>query len=228
MAIDTSYLYECKHCKKRFTKERFFMSHECKEMLRSREIQTMQGQQAYQLYKLWLDKQKRKAPAIEVFITSTFYTSFFKFANHAKELGVNDPELFVTLMVARGISPALWTRDECYQEYVEHLDKKSDPYRQAENTLNELLNLAEKLDCPIEQVFVKLKYGEIMMLLNQHKLSPWVLFCSSKFKDKLGTLDEGDRANLMRTLGITYWAHALEQKPEVVKDMRLLVSGVGL
>lgn len=228
MTLDISYRYECKHCKKRFMKERAFMAHECKEMLRSREIQTMQGQQAYQLYKLWLEKQRRKPPTIEVFISSTFYTSFYKFAGHSKELGISDYSLFIDLMAKQGISPALWTRDDCYQLYIEHLDKKSDPYRQAENTLNELIKLAEKLECPIGQVFEKLHYGELMTLLNQHKLSPWVLFCSSKFKAKMNTLEDHDRALLMKTLGISYWAHTLEQKPEIVKDMRILVSEVGL
>lgn len=204
------------------------MAHECKEMLRSREIQTMQGQQAYQLYKLWLEKQRRKAPGIEVFITSTFYTSFYKFAGHARTLGINDPELFVAIMVTREISPALWVRDECYQEYVEHLDKKSDPYRQAENTLNEMIKLSEKLDCPIGQVFDKLKHGELMAMLNQHKLSPWVLFCSTKFKHRLTTFDADERALVMKTIGVSYWAHALEQKPEIVRDLRVLVSEVGL
>lgn len=223
-----THLYECKHCRKRFMKEGAFMAHECKEMLRSREIQSMQGQQAYQLYKLWLEKQRRKPPTIEVFITSTYYTSFYKFAGHARELGISDPDLFVQLMVGQGISPALWTRGDCYDLFIEHLDKKSDPYRQAENTLKELMGIAEKLDCSIGDVFGKLHYGEIMTLLNQHKLSPWILFCSGRFKERLAAFDEAEKTNLLRTIGATYWAHKLEEKPAVVQDMKHLVSEVGL
>lgn len=209
-------------------KESAFMAHECKEMLRTREIQTVQGQQAYQLYKLWLEKQRRSPPTIDVFVTSTYYTSFYKFAQQTKELGISDPELFVQLMVAQGISPALWTRNDCYELYIEHLDKKADPYRQAEMTLTELMKLASKLECDVSEVFEKLHYGEIMTLLNQHKLSPWILFCSNRFKERLAKLDEGEKTTLMRTIGVTYWAHKLEEKPAVVQDMKLLVTEVGL
>ena len=55
------------------------MKHECTGMVRSREIQTVIGQQAYCLYKFWLEKQRKSAPLIDTFCTSSFYTSFIKF-----------------------------------------------------------------------------------------------------------------------------------------------------
>lgn len=226
--IDSKTLYQCKHCMKKFSREPYFMAHECKEMLRSKEIQTMVGQQSYQLYKLWLEKQRRKAPTIEVFTTSTFYTSFYKFAVHSRAIGLSDHEAFVGLMITRGISPALWTRDEPYEEYIAYIDKKSDPYRQAELTLAELIKLAEKIDCPLPQIFENLKYGELLSLLTQRKLSPWVLFCSTAFKAKLTTFDADDRSLLMKTIGVAYWSHTFEQKPEIVKDLKLLVSEIGI
>jgi hypothetical protein len=228
MALDTSFLYQCKFCKKRFTKERHFMAHECKEMIRSREIQTVVGQRAYILYKHWLEKQRRKPPPIETFVTSTYYTGFIKFATFCKETSISDPELYVELMVKRGISPALWTKDEPYSIYLEHIDKRADPYKQAEHTLECLAIVADKLGIQIDQVFDELRYGEMMDLINQRQLTPWILFCSSKFKQWVSKLDEYERTALMKAIGIGYWQMTFEKNPSVLADMKELVNGVGI
>lgn len=228
MSLDTSYLYQCKFCTKRFTKERHFMAHECKEMLRSREIQSVVGQRAYILYKHWLEKQRRKPPPIETFITSTYYSSFIKFATFCKDTSIADPEMYVELMVKQGLSPALWLRDEAYGYYLEYMDKRADPYTQAEHTLKCLGSVADKLEINIGDVFSELRYGEMLELINQRQLSPWILFCSQKFKAWIARLDDHERAVLMKAIGIGYWQMMLEKKPEIVKDMKMLAAGVGI
>jgi hypothetical protein len=209
-------------------KERHFMAHECKEMLRSREVQTMIGQRAYILYKHWLEKQRRKPPPIETFVTSTYYTAFIKFATFCRDTSIADPELYVELMVKKGISPSLWMKDEPYGMYLEHMDKHADPYDQAERTLNCLATVAEKLEIPIGNVFAELRYGEMLELINQRQLSPWILFCSPKFKEWVAKLDEHERAHLMKSIGIVYWQMVLEKNPQVVQDMKTLVADVGI
>lgn len=226
--IDSTYLYQCSYCKKRFMKERFFMAHECEQMKRSREVQSLEGQQAYQLYRHWLEKQRRKAPPVETFVTSAYYTSFMKFIAATKALGIGDPKLYIDLMVERNYSPALWLRDECYHEYISYVDKKLDPYKQAEMTLNELIKTAAKLDVELPVVFAALEFGELLQLVNQRRLSPWILFCSIKFKERMTAFDEEQRKLLLKAMGMTYWSHAFEQKPEVVKAMKELVAEVGL
>jgi hypothetical protein len=151
-----------------------------------------------------------------------------KFAHWARDTSIGDIELYVELMVKRGISPALWTRSEAYKEYLEHLDKRSDPYEQAEATLNTLSGLAEKLNTPINSLFSTLKYGEVLQLVQQRRLSPWVLFCSKTFKDWTTKLDPQERAMLMQAIGIDYWAMKLEKFPDVVNDMKLITQGVGI
>lgn len=228
MALDTKYLYQCKYCKKQFMKEKHFMAHECKEMLRSREIQTVAGQRAYISYKLWLEKQRRKPPPIETFVTSTYYTGFMKFAHFCKDTSIADPETYVEIMVKKGISPTLWLKDDAYAMYLEHMDKRADPYDQAERTLNCLATVAEKLEIPIGDVFAELRYGEMLELINQRQLSPWILFCSPKFKEWVAKLDEYERTNLMKSIGIVYWQMVLEKNPKVVQDMKCLVADIGI
>lgn len=221
-------LYSCKYCSKKFYKERAFMAHECTQMVRSREIQTLIGQMAYGLYKLWLEKQRRKPPAPEGFCSSAYYSSFIKFARWAKETSIPDTEKYVELMVSAKIAPALWRRDDAYRIYLEHLDKKTDPYEQVNISVETIMTLSEGLEIQPAEVFSKFTSAEISELINQRRLTPWLLFCSKSFKDWINTLHEGDRKALMQNIGIEYWSMRLERAPEVVKNVREIAQALGI
>lgn len=221
-------LYDCKYCKKKFFNERTFMKHECTQMVRSREIQTIIGQSAYGMYKHWLEKQRRKPPPVEGFLTSSYYTSFIKFAEWCKETSIPDPQKYIELMVSEKISPALWRRNDAYQIYLEYVDKRSDPYEQVGVSVDTLLSISELMEVPPGEIFKSYTAGDILMLIQQRKLSPWLLFCSKKFKEWIGSLHEVDRSELMRSIGIEYWATKLEKAPEVVKQVKVIAEEMGI
>ena len=220
--------YVCKHCKKKFISERAYMKHECTQMLRSREIQTPIGQSAYGLYKIWMEKQRRAAPPIETFLTSAYYSSMVKFAQWLRETGIPDPQKYVELMVNAKISPALWKRNEAYQIYLEHVDKKSNPLAQATTSIETILDLAAGLECEPGEVFSKFQAGEILELIQQRRLSPWILFCSKSFKSWYQSLHDVDRSELMRHIGIDYWSNKMEQNPKVVQELRGIAESIGI
>ena len=221
-------LYDCKYCNKKFFNERTFLKHECTAMTRSREIQTVIGQAAYCMYKLWLEKQRRKPPAVEGFISSAYYSSFYKFSEWTRETGIPDPEKYIELMLKEKIAPALWRRNEAYQIFLEYSDKKSDPYEQVNNSIDTILALADGLEIKPSEVFKRFTSGEISGLILQRRLSPWLLFCSKSFKEWLTTLNEGERTALMKHIGINYWSEKLEKSPDVVKNVREIAEVLGI
>jgi hypothetical protein len=197
-------------------------------MSRSREVQTIIGQQAYLLYKAWLEKQRRKPPAIEGFMTSAYYSSFVKFAEWSRDTGIPDPEKYCELMANAKIAPALWRRSEAYQIFLEYTDKRSDPFEQVQNTIETLLTLSEGLEIEMGDVFGKFTSGEITELIQQRRLSPWLLFCSKRFKEWMGTLHEGERRDLMKNIGISYWSEKFERSPAVVKEVKVIAEQLGI
>jgi hypothetical protein len=204
------------------------MKHECTAMTRSHEIQTVLGQMAYGLYKLWLEKQRRKPPAVEGFIASAYYSSFLKFAEWCRETGIPDPEKYIEIMLKDKIAPALWRRTEAYKMFLEWTDRRSDPYEQVSNTVETILALSEGLEVKPAQVFSQFTSGEITELIQQRRLSPWLLFCSKSFKDWTNTLHEGERRALFNNIGIVYWSERLEKAPEVVKNVKLIAAELGI
>lgn len=218
----------CKHCKRKFISERAFMKHECTQMIRGREIQTPIGQSAYGLYKVWMEKQRRAAPPIETFLSSAYFTSFIKVAAWMRETGIPDPQKYVELMVAAKIAPALWRRNEAYQIYLEHFDKKTSPISQATDTIETILALAEGLECEPGEVFSKFQVGDILELIQQRRLSPWLLFCSRSFKDWYQGLHTADRSALMKNIDVNFWSSKMEQKPEIVKELSQIARDIGI
>jgi len=197
-------------------------------MERAKEIQTIEGRQAYELYKVWLEKQKRGAPPIETFCSSSYYTAFLKFAIWVRETGIPKPDKYVEMMIKEKISPTLWRRSEAYAIYLEYHDKLSSPLDQAAITIDIIQSLAEGLECHPSAVFSSFKVGEILELIQQRRLSPWLLFCSRSFKGWVSTLDTQDRKYLMNGIGVDYWAMKLESAPEVVKNLRELAESLGI
>ena len=204
------------------------MKHECTQMVRGREIQTVIGQSAYGLYKIWMEKQRRAAPPIETFLSSAYYTSFISFATWVRETGVSDSEKYVELMVTSKIAPALWRRNEAYQIYLEYYDKRASPIQQATMTIETLIALSEGLECELGEVFSKFEVGEILELIQQRRLSPWLLFCSKSFKNWYHTLHDSQRSALMKSIGIDYWSNKLENNPNVVIELKNLAESIGI
>lgn len=221
-------LWQCAYCKATLPNEAKFMKHECKEMLRHGHLKTVDGQAAYQFYCDWMKLNKRKAPNIDSFATSRYYTSFVKFVEHKKKISLHAPDTFLRLMVERDISPTLWVRPQCYSIYLEYYDNMHNPMSQVADTIEFLVRRSEKDGVPLDKLFAHLGVHEITELIVLRKLSPWLLFCSSTFGDFLRTLTPGDWTILQDVINPTYWAEKLENNSEMVAEIIDYSNSVGL
>jgi hypothetical protein len=134
----------------------------------------------------------------------------------------------VDIMVKEGLSPSLWRGDDAYRMYIEHVDKKVDPYTQASETVKVLDEIVLQKSCEFANVFDHLVFGEVLSLISKKHLSPWLLLCSGKFRAWMGKLDRGDQELLLMTMGHLYWRDVLDRNPDIVKSMREIVADLGL
>ena len=141
--MSTGYKFECKFCGMRFKQESRFMNHRCVAMKRDEQIKTPMGQASWSYYQKWMKAQRRSIPSIETFLTSKFYTTFMKFAESVQKVGLPDVDTFVWYMTEKKIQPVIWINNEIYTNYIEFLDKKADPYKAADRTINCLFKLAD-------------------------------------------------------------------------------------
>lgn len=220
--------WECGYCLKQFQRESAFLRHKCPEMERAEKTQSIQGQAAYVYYSEWMKAYKRKVPPIETFTTSRYFNSFVKFAVYVKKLNIARPDAFVRLMKEKDISPMLWTRDECYTMYLEWNDRRSAPMEQAEITIKTIIDITDAANIEPAEVFNVMHPREIVQLVRLRKLSPWILLCSTAFKDLLTRMEDHDKEELLNVIGYNYWATKFEQNPEIVEQMKVFAKEMGI
>jgi hypothetical protein len=197
-------------------------------MERAEVIKTAIGQSAYAHYQIWMTKNRRRAPPIETFQTSVYFTPFIKFAEFARNVSLPNVEKYIELMVEKKISPTLWSRNECYSIYLEWNDRLSTPMEQAEISVDTIMKIADAGGVSPGEAFKVLHPADIMQFLIERKLSPWLLLCSKAFKSKLKEMNEGEQKEIMRLIGIDYWATKLERNPKVVEEMKLIAKELGI
>lgn len=223
-------LWQCHYCKKSFIRESSFMRHTCKEMIRQIEIRSKEGQAAYQFYIDWMKLCKYKAPSIDAFMTSRYYTSFYKFAVHVQKIHLDGPAVtvFMRLMVERDLSPTLWVRHQCYSIYIEFYDKMQSPMDQVINSIELLVSISDREEIELSNIFTHLGVHHITELVALRKLSPWLLFCSRSFGEFLKSITQEDWDVLQQVINPTYWAEKLENNKDTVAEIVAASNEVGL
>ncbi|KKN24899.1 hypothetical protein LCGC14_0890170 [marine sediment metagenome] len=220
--------YECKYCHQAFERETNYMRHHCDLMKRHEEIVTPVGQAAYQHYSDWMEVYKRMAPPLDTFLSSRFYKSFIKFAKYVIELNIPETSVFIRLMHERDISPTIWTNDQVYALYLEYLDHKLTPMGQAKITVNTLFKLADERGCNIEEFFTTYHPNEVLQLLRERRLSPWILLFSTQFQIMLKRCSEEQRALFEALIRPHYWRYKFEKNPKYVELMKKYVEELNI
>lgn len=220
--------WQCHHCERRFSSESIFMRHHCEPKRRSQEIATPLGISAYSLYKDWMRLRKFGQPNQAAFLESKFYRSFINFAQLIVDTNISNPQKYIEIMVAGEIQPVLWCNKNAYALYLDWTDKLSDPIDQVGASINYLMDISEKNDVKLEDIFTHLGPQEIIQLVRQRRLSPWLLFCSSKFGQFLKTLDSSHLVSFNSVVNAEYWGGRFQKDKASVESIKNIAKQMGL
>ena len=131
-------------------------------------------------------------------------------------------------MKEKDISPTIWKSDEAYALYLEFIDRKGDPVKQAEITINTLFDIAEAADCGVDEVFEILTGAELIQLLRERRLSPWILLHSVKFSQFFATTLPEERIIIESIIRPKYWAEKFQKNPNSIELMRKYTKELNL
>lgn len=222
-------LYKCEFCYHTFSNESKFLAHQCKQMKRDEEFRSSVGQSAWAMYKKWMELQRKFVPNPDSFLHSKYFSSLVKFARFVRQVKIPDVERYISLMVTEDIPPALWTNDEFYSLYLQYLDKRLPPNKQAEITINTLLNIADAADCDVSEVFDVIEPNELIQLLRQRRLFPWLLLKSPKFGRYVTTRTTTEQLVAIETLiKPDFWKKKITENPDSGEMMKKYVDALGL
>jgi len=217
--------FVCQFCEKSFSMESKYIAHQCKQRKRNEEVKTPVGQSAWQYYQDWMHAHKRAAPAVEIFLSSRYYMSFIKFAKFVQSVKLPDVKAFIWLMKEKDLPPPVWTSNQVYVNYIEYLDRKTSPLQQANITVNTLLELAEKYNTSTSNLFHIIHPNEVINLVRERRLSPWVLLCSEQFKQFIGKRANPEQRILLSSLiRAGYWPEKFKKYPKELEEIKKIVK----
>lgn len=221
--------FRCNHCGHAFVHEERLLRHRCKEMIRKDEFQTPQGQAAWQYFQIWMKANHRLVQPVKAFLHSKFYGAFMRFAKFCKETRIPDPEMYIRYMIQLDAQPAMWTNNQIYASFIEHMDRNVPPIKNAKITIETLFNTAEDLGCTVDLVFDKIDPNDLIQLLIQRRLSAWFLLKSPKFHKFYSQRMSKEQRMLLETIVIPkIWAAKLKKHPEDVEKIESFVKALGL
>lgn len=222
------YKYRCKFCEAGFVNEDRYLKHRCKEMERDEQMRTPEGLAAWEHYKTWLTLQRRQPPTVQTFLSSKYYTSFYKFAVFAKKVGIPNTEQYIRRMIRHKVNPTIWTSDEIYTEYLKYLDTGKDPYIQVKHTVDFLFKAAKILECNVDDIFDHLEPDEVIQMLRRRQISPWILIHSPKFKAFVEKMSVDQKMVFKTVVKPDVWVQRRRDNPEVASKMKEIVRELNL
>lgn len=204
------------------------MRHHCKEKARLDELKSVRGQSAYLYYTEWMKVQGRKAPPIETFSTSKFYSTFLKFADHVIRTTIPNPVNFIKVMTDSGITPAMWTRDEVYSSYLKTYDMSISPDEQVVSSLELINTLCIDYECSPAELFSLMKPDRLADLIRQKKLSPWLLLASKVFRDWLRSIPVEDSDIIKHAINVGAMSIRIQEEAQLFSEFGKVAREVGL
>lgn len=222
--------YTCKACHSVFVREDRFLAHYCKHMKRQDDFNSPDGQAAWIHYQTWMRKMNRIPPSSGLsFMSSKYFRTFINFTEYVRKVSLPNVDKFIWLMVQKDFPPTLWVTNDAYEIYLEFLDHKLTPMEQTQTSIKTLIKVAEKHEVDLAEVFTKLGIPDLIRMLQTRQLSPWLLLHSAKFKEIYRNQCSMEQKMIMGTLiKGDFWAQKIEDNPESVEKIKLLVSEMGI
>lgn len=220
-------MFRCEYCGQVYVREQAFLKHRCEQMERALIFDTPVGQAAYKIYQQWWKLRKRIPPSADKFKESVNFRSMVEFAKFARKTKLN-VDVYLNTVIKHQLNPEHWLRDDVYAKYLEYIDKTMTSDEQIKMCVDYILKLSEALDCDTSEVFTNLEPAEMMQLVRDRKMSPWILLHSGQFKQWLIAQDHDTQLRLQDLIRPVYWKLRFTKEPAAVKQAKQIAKAMGI
>lgn len=224
-----SYKYQCSYCDKKYKQEVAFYNHDCEQKIRSDEIKTPSGQRAYDYYQEWMDAKGYHRAGITTFIESHYYKAFIRFSIFARKVNLPLPKEYIRVMVEHTMQPTMWTDNKAYKYYIEYLDRRVSPKKQAKLSANTILSFCDKNQIDTSEFFDYIVPNELLQFIIGRHLSPWFLLNSERFRKYYTDVFSDAHIDMFDDIhSLTQWSVKFAKHPKEVKYIKQMVLELDL
>jgi len=184
---------------------------------------------AFEYQKIYSRVQRRRPTKdIDSFIRTATYPHFIRLLKFAKAVNIPDIEYYLRTMIRSKRSPTTWTTDKSYRIFLERMNSSTSALKSIGISATELQSMASKLSIPVSELVDFMTIEEVLQLVRQRRLSPWLILQSPSFKKKISTSDEGMQQTTTKIIDPTYWTIIMAQNTEAVLLARKVVKALGI
>ena len=161
-------------------------------------------------------KHRRGSKDVDNFLRTPTYPHFIRLIRFAKEVNLPDIEYYLKIMIASQRQPTTWCSDKSYRIFLQQMNSSIAATEAIRISAKELQDLSERLDLSVREMVELMEVPEILQLVRQRRLSPWIIFNSELLKKKFEDADEGMQKTASGIMDPNYWTVIMQQNGKAV------------
>jgi hypothetical protein len=172
--------YKCQQCGRTFKRKSWFDKHDCKDRQEFDQKHGLDVVAGHRLFVYWQTKtgflKRGKEKTQEEFRKSPLFSTFMGLAAFVNTNNVSVPLRYVDYLVDKQIPEAKWKLGETLAGFINEMRLHDDPELQANNSVRAIQDWATRTGQPMGAFFREVSPGELVLMVKNNQLSPWVLF----------------------------------------------------
>lgn len=225
--------WKCAFCDRPFTRKVWYDRHTCDKKKRFMRSNSIGVQKAYRLFIHWQRRtgllRRGKEKSMEEFCKSPFYNTFIKLVEFASGQYVVSAFLYVDWLAEKRVPDFKWTDREQAELFMTDYRKYQIPEEQAKATGDNIKAWCRDKGLSVTEFFDVVSPSQVMTMIREGRLSPWVLFSYEPAVRMVEKLDDETFFMLDEFLNAQHWVEEVERNPDdsdkVVACMSEALSG---
>ncbi len=165
---------------------------------------------AFELQATYASIMKRRGCKSEdSFLRSASFPHFVKLCRFGREVHIPDLALYLKIMVAADRRPNTWISDRSYRIFLETMNSQTAATEMIEISAKTIQSLAEKNEMRVPAYVLLMGIGEMLQLMRQRRLSPWIILNSNLFKRKIQEATPEEKEIIAKLIDADYWTIAM-------------------
>ena len=185
-------MFKCEYCNKSFKRERTLSVHSCEPKRRYMQKESRHVQLAFRSYQLFykIGTNSKKEKTYDDFAYSSYYNAFVKFGSYCVDLKIDDVPAYVKWLLKNNIGVDHWVKDTYFNKWIKERLKSETVDRAVERTVLFLQEWGEDNANEWNTYFDVVPSNLAVFHICAGKISPWVLYASTKAQGLLDRLNE--------------------------------------
>lgn len=220
--------YRCEHCNRSFVRPSTLEKHMCEPKRRWDERDRPANRIAFAAWLRFYQQFQpgRKKREYRDFASSAYYGGFVRFGVYCVDVGVINPLRYTEWLIKDNAGLDNWNSDKIYTRYlIEHL-RTEDVFDALHRSMETMMNLAEKENVQLCDVFRFVNSNRICHLITNGKISPWIVYQSDTGKQFLSQLTDDNVTLIHDYIDPERWQIKFLRDPESVKQAKSIIREI--